>query len=71
MATEWTPYEVSVVPIGADPGARFLSMDPRLERLRDIEDSALSGAAREAENSEAKARTEMAIRQRRFRVFGR
>lgn len=71
VAMGWTPFEISVVPIGADPGAKFLSMDPRLERLRAIEDSVLTGAASEAENSEAKARAELAIRQRRFRVFGR
>ena len=71
MATEWTPFEISVVPIGADPGARFLSMDPRLERLRAIDISATTGAASEADDSEAKARLALAIKQRRFRVLGR
>lgn len=71
MATDWTPFEISVVPSGADPGARFLSMDPRLERLRALDISAATGAASEAENSDKKARQELAIRARRFRVFGR
>lgn len=35
MATEWTPFEISVVPIGADPGAKFLAADPRLSALRE------------------------------------
>ncbi len=34
MATEWEPFEISVVPRGADPGAKFLSSDPRLIELR-------------------------------------
>lgn len=70
MATAWQPFEVSVVPIGADPGARFLSMDPRLERLRAIESSASSVAAKEAEDLAARARIAMAIKARRLRVLG-
>lgn len=70
MATTWTPYEVSVVPIGADPGARFLSMDPRLERLRAMESSASSVAAREAEDRDARARILLGIKERRLRVLG-
>jgi hypothetical protein len=34
MATEWEPFEISVVPRGADPGAKFLAADPRLLELR-------------------------------------
>lgn len=71
MATEWTPFEISVVPIGADPGARFLSMDPRLERLRAIDISATTGAASKADESEQKARLALEIKQRRYRVLGR
>ena len=58
MATKWTPFEVSVVPIGADPGAKFLSKDSRLERLRSIDLSAPTGAASEADNSTARAEYE-------------
>lgn len=71
MATEWKPFEISVVPIGADPGAKFLSRDSRLERLRAIEVSAPTGAASDADESEEKARFALAIKQRRFRVLGR
>lgn len=70
MATDWKPFEISVVPIGADPGAKFLSRDGRLERLRAIDLSA-PGAASDAEDSERKARVALAIKQRRFRVLGR
>lgn len=71
MATEWKPFEISVVPIGADPGAKFLSRDSRLERLRALEVSAPTGAASDADESEEKARYELAVKQRRFRVLGR
>ena len=71
MATDWTPFEISVVPIGADPGARFLSMDPRLERLRAYDLTASPGAASKADESEQKARAVLAMKQRRFRVLGR
>lgn len=71
MATDWTPFEISVVPIGADPGARFLSMDPRLERLRATDISAPTGAASTADESEQKARLALEIKQRRYRVLGR
>jgi hypothetical protein len=71
MASEWKPFEVSVVPIGADPGARFLSMDPRLERMRAINDISATGAASNADESDKKARLALAIKQRRFRVLGR
>lgn len=71
MATEWKPFEVSVVPIGADPGAKFLSKDARLERLRSLDISAPTGAASEADDSEQKARLALEIKQRRFRVLGR
>lgn len=67
MATSWQPFEISVVPIGADPGAKFLSMDPRLERLRSREFSARHGA----DDSEQKARLALAIKARRYRVLGR
>lgn len=71
IAMEWTPYEISVVPFGADPGARFLSMDPRLERLRKTDISATTGAASNADESNQKARLALEIKQRRFRVLGR
>ena len=71
MATKWKPFEVSVVPIGADPGAKFLSKDSRLERLRSIDLSAPTGAASSADDSEQKARLALALKQRRFRVLGR
>jgi len=66
MATEWKPFEISVVPMGADPGAKFLAADPRLERLRTL--SVESGAASEAEKQ---ARHEIAVRERRYRVLGK
>jgi len=69
MAKGWTPYEISVVPIGADPGAKFLAADPRLDKLRAaIDISAESGAASEAVD---RARYELALRDRRWRVLGR
>ena len=71
MATAWKPFEISVVPIGADPGAKFLSKDSRLERLRSLDISAPTGAASEADDSEQKARLALQIKQRRFRVLGR
>lgn len=71
LATKWKPFEVSVVPIGADPGAKFLSRDSRLERLRAIDLSAPTGAASKADESEQKARLALAVKQRRFRVLGR
>jgi len=66
MATEWKPFEISVVPIGADPGAKFLAADSRLERLRTI--SAETGAARDTEHESA--RYALAVKQRRARVLG-
>lgn len=70
MATEWQPFELSVVPIGADPGARFLSMDPRLERVRAIDLSVDPGAASKADDSAARARYLLAIKASRYRVLG-
>jgi len=70
MAKNWTPYEISVVPLGADPGAKFLAADMRLEKLRAAATkiSAESGAASEAVD---RARHELALRNRRWRVLGR
>lgn len=59
MAKEWQPFEISVVPIGADPGAKFLSADPRFGQLREDRgelSSVLAGAARHTEIEQAKAR---------------
>jgi hypothetical protein len=58
MAEAWKPFEISVVPIGADPGAKFLSKDTRLERLRSIDLSATPGAASKADDSAARAEYE-------------
>lgn len=71
MAMKWKPFEISVVPIGADPGAKFLSKDSRLERLRAIDISAPTGAASTADESNQKARLALEIKQRRYRVLGR
>ena len=71
MATKWRPFEVSVVPIGADPGARFLAADPRLEKLRANEFSAHSGSPTTADEGELKARQVLALKARRWRVLGR
>ena len=72
MATRWQPFHLSLVSRGADHTAQFLS-DCRMEIPAELLDSIseLSGAASEAENSDKKARQELAIRARRFRVFGR
>lgn len=71
MASNWTPYEISVVPFGADPGARFLAADPRLEKLRAIEFSAHSGSPTTADGGDLKARHMLALKARRWRVLGR
>jgi hypothetical protein len=71
MASNWTPYEISVVPFGADAGARFLAADPRLEKLRAIEFSAPSGSPTTADEGELKARQVLALKARRWRVLGR
>jgi len=68
LATKWKPFEVSIVPIGADPGARFLSMDPRLERLRAEAVSAPHGA--DDDGGQAAARLALEIKARRRRVLG-
>lgn len=50
-AARWQPFEISVVAFGADPGARFLAADPRIERARRLQLSADSGAASEADRA--------------------
>lgn len=61
LATRWRPFEISIVPIGADPGAKFLSASLSAAKR-------LSTAPSAAENH---ARHELALRERRWRVFGR
>ncbi|MFO0447467.1 MAG: hypothetical protein ACK52I_02045 [Pseudomonadota bacterium] len=61
LATRWKPFEISIVPIGADPGAKFLSASLSAAKR-------ISTAPSAAENH---ARHELALRERRWRVFGR
>jgi hypothetical protein len=61
MATKWKPYEISVVPLGADPNAQFLMASQRL--------AAEASTAYSAEKN--KALHELALRERRWRVLGR
>ena len=61
LATRWRPFEISIVPIGADPGAKFLSASLSAAKR-------ISTAPSAAENH---ARHELALRERRWRVFGR
>lgn len=55
LARDWKPYEISVVPIGADPNAKILSMSL----------TAAPGA------DQQRAQYELALRQRRWRVLGK
>jgi len=61
LATKWQPFEISLVPIGADPGAKFLSAS--LSAAKRI--SAAFSAA------EYHARHELALRERGWRVLGK
>lgn len=61
IAQAWKPFEISVVPLGADPNAQFLSAGHRLAAAT----SAASGAERK------RALHELALRDRRWRVLGR
>ena len=61
LATQWQPFEISLVPIGADPGAKFLSAS--LSAAKRI--SAAFSAA------EYHARHELALRERGWRVLGK
>ena len=61
LATQWRPIEISLVPIGADPGAKFLSAS--LSAAKRI--SAAFSAA------EYHARHELALRERGWRVLGK
>jgi hypothetical protein len=61
LASKWRPFEISIVPIGADPGAKFLSASLSAAKR-------ISTAPSAAENH---ARHELALRERRWRVFGR
>ncbi|NBW17400.1 MAG: hypothetical protein EBR82_56410 [Caulobacteraceae bacterium] len=54
LARKWKPYEISVVPIGADPNAKILSTSL----------TAAPGA------DQQRAQYELALRQRRWRVLG-
>jgi hypothetical protein len=60
LASKWKPFEISIVPIGADPGAKFLSASLSAAKR-------ISTAPSAAENH---ARHELALRQRRWRVLG-
>jgi hypothetical protein len=60
LASRWKPFEISIVPIGADPGAKFLSAS--LSAAKRI------SAAPSAEENHA--RHELALRERRWRVLG-
>jgi hypothetical protein len=60
LATQWRPFEISIVPIGADPGAKFLSASLSAAKR-------ISSAPSAAENH---ARHELALRERRWRVLG-
>lgn len=55
LARNWKPYEISVVPIGADPNAKILSTSL----------TAAPGA------DQQRAQYELALRQRRWRVLGK
>jgi len=61
LASKWRPFEISIVPIGADPGAKFLSAS--LSAAKRI------SAAPSAEENHA--RHELALRERRWRVLGK
>jgi hypothetical protein len=61
LATKWKPFEISIVPIGADPGAKFLSASLSAAKR-------ISTAPSAAENH---ARHELALRERRWRVLGK
>jgi hypothetical protein len=61
LASKWRPFEISIVPIGADPGAKFLSASLSAAKR-------ISSAFSAAENH---ARHELALRERRWRVLGR
>lgn len=61
LARKWRPYEISVVPLGADPSAQFLAASHRL--------AAATSAASGAEKN--RALHELALRERRWRVLGR
>jgi hypothetical protein len=60
LASKWRPFEISIVPIGADPGAKFLSASLSAAKR-------ISTAPSAAENH---ARHELALRERRWRVLG-
>lgn len=55
LARKWKPYEISVVPIGADPQAKILS-------------TSLTAAP---SADQQRAQYELALRQRRWRVLGK
>ena len=61
LASKWKPFEISIVPIGADPGAKFLSASLSAAKR-------ISSAFSAAENH---ARHELALRERRWRVLGK
>jgi hypothetical protein len=61
LASKWKPFEISIVPIGADPGAKFLSASLSAAKR-------ISTAPSAAENH---ARHELALRERRWRVLGK
>jgi len=54
LAKKWKPYEISVVPIGADPNAKILSMSLTAAPSAD----------------QQRAQYELALRMRRWRVLG-
>jgi len=60
LASRWKPFEISIVPIGADPGAKFLSASFSAAKR-------ISAAPSAEENH---ARHELALRERRWRVLG-
>jgi hypothetical protein len=61
LASKWKPFEISIVPIGADPGAKFLSASLSAAKR-------ISTAPSAAENH---ARHELALRERRWRVLSK
>jgi hypothetical protein len=61
LAARWRPFEISIVPIGADPGAKFLSAGLSAAKR-------ISSAPSAAENH---ARHELALRERRWRVLSK